>query len=71
MGNIKVILPDDLEQKFREEVFKSKGMKKGNLTIAIEEAIKNWIELQRKKRSEIAEKAWGTRKMGRKAVKGK
>ena len=71
MGNIKVILPDDLEQKFREEVFKSKGMKKGNLTIAIEEAIKNWIELQRKKRSEVAEKAWETRKMGRKAAKGK
>lgn len=71
MGNIKVILPDELEQKFREAVFKSKGMKKGNLTIAIEEAIKNWIELQRKKRSEVAEKAWATRKMGRKAAKGR
>ena len=51
MGNIKVILPDDLEKEFREEVFKQMGMKKGNLTLAIEEAIKSWIELQRKKRN--------------------
>ncbi|MCD6571763.1 MAG: hypothetical protein J7K62_00645 [Thermoplasmata archaeon] len=40
MGAIKVILPDELEEEFRSEVFKSKGMKKGNLTLAIEEAIK-------------------------------
>jgi hypothetical protein len=62
MGNIKVILPDDLEQSFREEVFKSKGMKKGNITLAIEEAIKMWIDSEKKKRSEVAKKAWGTRK---------
>lgn len=62
MGNIKVILPDDLEQKFREEVFKSKGMKKGNLTSAIEEAIKMWIDSERGRRSEAAKKAWNTRR---------
>lgn len=62
MGNIKVILPDELEKEFREAVFKQMGMKKGNLTIAIEEAIKNWIALQQKKRSEVAKKAWETRK---------
>lgn len=62
MGNIKVILSDDLEQKFRVEVFKSKGMKKGNLTLAIEEAIKLWIDSEKKKRSEAARKAWETRK---------
>jgi len=71
MGNIKVILPDELEKEFREAVFKQMGMKKGNLTIAIEEAIREWIVSRRKKRSEIAEKAWETRKMSRKAVKGK
>jgi len=38
-----VILPDDLEEQFRKEVFNRLGMRKGNLTIAIEEAIKNWI----------------------------
>jgi len=50
MGAIKVILSDELEEKFRSEVFKSKGMKKGNITIAIEEAISMWIETQKTKR---------------------
>ena len=62
MGAIKVILPDDIEEQFRTEVFKSKGMKKGNLTLAIEEAVKMWIESERKKRSNAAKKAWKTRK---------
>ena len=62
MGAIKVILPDDLEEEFRSEVFKSKGMKKGNLTLAIEEAIKMWIESEKKKRSNAAKKAWKKRK---------
>jgi len=62
MGAIKVILSDELEQKFRDEVFKSKGMKKGNITIAIEEAINMWIEDQQQKRSNAAKKAWDTRK---------
>jgi len=62
MGAIKVILSDELEQKFRDEVYKSKGMKKGNITVAIEEAINMWIEAQQEKRSEAAKKAWKTRK---------
>ena len=62
MGAIKVILPDDLEDNFRSEVFKSKGMKKGNLTLAIEEAIIMWIKAEQKKRSDVAKKAWETRK---------
>ncbi len=62
MGAIKVILSDELEQKFRDEVFKSKGMKKGNITIAIEEAINMWIDAQQEKRSNAAKKAWKTRK---------
>lgn len=43
MGKMYVILSDDLEDQFREEVFNRLGMKKGNLTIAIEEAIEDWI----------------------------
>ena len=62
MGAIKVILPEDLEEQFRTEVFKSKGMKKGNITIAIEEAVKMWIKNEQKKRSNAAKKAWETRK---------
>jgi hypothetical protein len=34
----------DLERKFREEVARRLGLKKGNLQIAIEEAIKLWIK---------------------------
>jgi len=52
MGAIKVNLPDELDKKFRAEVFESKGMKKGNLTEAIEEAIQIWIEARQKKRRE-------------------
>ena len=62
MGNIKIILPDDLEEEFRQEIFKSKGMKKGNITEAVQEAIKLWMDAERKRRSEIAKKAWKTRK---------
>jgi len=62
MGTLKVTIPDDLEKKFREEIFKTKGMKKGNISKAVEEAIKLWIEYQRKKRSEAAKKAWETRR---------
>jgi hypothetical protein len=41
-----VLLKDDLDEKFREAVFKTKGMHKGNITEAIEEAIQCWIEKQ-------------------------
>jgi len=68
MGRIDIILPDDLENEFRMEVARMLGMKKGNLTVAIEEAIREWIESRHKRRSEIAEKAWGTRKTGRRLV---
>jgi hypothetical protein len=62
MGRIDVILPDNLEEEFRTEVFKSKGMKKGNITAAIIDAIKMWIKQERAKRSNAAKKAWKTRK---------
>jgi hypothetical protein len=44
MGRIDIILPDEMETKFREEVFKRYGMKKGNLTDAITEAIQQWMK---------------------------
>ncbi|MBC7128215.1 MAG: hypothetical protein H5T45_00580 [Thermoplasmatales archaeon] len=62
MGRIDVILSDELEKEFREEVYRQKGMKKGNLKKALEDAIILWIETNRKKRSEAAKKAWKTRK---------
>jgi Arc/MetJ-type ribon-helix-helix transcriptional regulator len=62
MGRMQVVLPDDLEKEFREEVFKGLGMKKGNISNAIEEALRIWIDQKKKKRSETAKKAWETRK---------
>lgn len=46
MGRLDLNIDDDLEKKFREAVFHSKGMKKGNLTKALEEAVAKWIKEQ-------------------------
>ena len=62
MGRIDIVISDDLEKEFREEVFKGMGMKKGNISIAVEEAIKAWVESRSKKRSDAAKKAWEKRK---------
>lgn len=62
MGRIDIVLNDELEFQFRQEVAKALGMKKGNMSIAIEEAIKLWIEKGKEKRSNAAKKAWNKRK---------
>ena len=49
MGRIDIILPEDLEKRLRETVFRRKGMKKGNLKEAINEAIILWIEREGEK----------------------
>jgi hypothetical protein len=43
---IDVYLPADREKRFKEEVFKRKGMKKGNISEAVEEAIILWISTE-------------------------
>jgi hypothetical protein len=43
MGKMNVVLKDELETKFRKAVFECKGMKKGNISEAIEEALELWI----------------------------
>jgi len=32
MGKMNVVLPDDVEERFRRAVFEKKGMKKGNIS---------------------------------------
>jgi 16S rRNA A1518/A1519 N6-dimethyltransferase RsmA/KsgA/DIM1 with predicted DNA glycosylase/AP lyase activity len=44
MGRIVVELDGDLEKAFRDEVARRLGMKKGNIKIALEDAIKFWID---------------------------
>ena len=62
MGRMQVVISDELEKELREEISKGLGFKKGNISIAVEDALKLWIETQKKKRSEVAKKAWQTRK---------
>lgn len=49
MGSIKVILPENLEKEFRDVIYMSKGMKRGNITEAVQEAIVMWIEVEKEK----------------------
>jgi hypothetical protein len=50
MGKITLVLDDKLDERFREAVFKSKGMKKGNMSEAFEEALNLWIKQQMEKK---------------------
>lgn len=43
---IDVYLDENREKRFKEEVFKRKGMKKGNISEAVEEAIILWINTE-------------------------
>lgn len=45
-----VILDDELDERFREAVFKAKGLRRGSITEAIEEAIDFWIQKQEEKK---------------------
>ena len=48
MGKINISLDDKLEERFRKAIFESKGMKKGNISEAFEEALEEWIKKQKK-----------------------
>jgi len=52
MGKLNVKIKNDVDVKFREEVFRRKGMKKGNLTEALEEAMLLWINTDALKKTE-------------------
>jgi hypothetical protein len=45
-----VLIDDKLDEKFREAVFKTKGMHRGNITEAVEEALECWVRDQSKEK---------------------
>lgn len=45
-----LVLDAVLEERFRKAVFEKKGMKKGNISEAVEEAIEDWIDKSLKAR---------------------
>jgi len=48
---IDVYLSEDQERRFKEQVFIRKGMKKGNISEAVQEAISLWIHAEQPKRT--------------------
>jgi len=42
MGEIKIVMPDDLERVFRKVAMKRFGFRKGSMSEAAREAIENW-----------------------------
>jgi hypothetical protein len=51
MGKMNIALDDKVEERFRKAVFQSKGMKKGNISNALEEAINLWINQEIERRA--------------------
>jgi hypothetical protein len=43
MARMNFVIDDKLEGKFRKKVFDRYGMKKGNIQLAVEEALREWI----------------------------
>lgn len=44
MARINLVIDDEIDKQFRDEVARRLGMKKGNIKIAIEQAMRLWIE---------------------------
>jgi|YelNatPaOPRAMG01_1025707.scaffolds.fasta_scaffold21146_3 heterodisulfide reductase subunit C len=57
MGRIDVMMDDELERAFREKVAKRFGMKKGSMSLALEEAIREWLKSEEGGKGPEVEKA--------------
>jgi hypothetical protein len=47
MGQLSIVIDDELDARFRAVIAKTIGFKKGNIKIAIEQAIQLWIDDQK------------------------
>lgn len=43
MGRMQIVLPDNLEEQLRKKAAEKFGMRKGSISEAVEEALKDWI----------------------------
>lgn len=62
MGTITININNDLEQKFRDEVKKEKGIGKGKLGNAVQEALELWVD--QKQQQDIAQRQLALMKQG-------
>lgn len=44
MGKMNIVVQEDIEDRFRRTVANTKGFKKGNMSIALQEAMELWIK---------------------------
>ena len=51
MGKMNIVVGDDVEERFRKTVANTKGFRKGNISIALQEAIELWIKEQTKRKA--------------------
>ena len=49
MNKMTFVLPEKLEEDFRKVIFKKYGMKKGNISKAMNEAINLWLKPKKSK----------------------
>jgi len=47
VGRISALLPDELEKKLRLRALETFGGKKGDLSRAVEEAVKTWVATEK------------------------
>lgn len=52
MVKMNIVMDDELAERFRKTVFEQKGMKKGNISESIEEAVEKWIEFYESEKEE-------------------
>jgi len=44
MGRMQIVVSDEIEKHLREKAAKKFGFKKGSISLAVEEAIKRWLD---------------------------